>query len=273
MSSSELNDLVLNTDRIVRLSQMVLDSRALNATIVGGNTSYDAIDTSYNSEFVTYQGVLTSFATAATQLGGLTASVSAVPDVIVSASSNFGSITGNVSSTVTHLVTLDASNGALSSSISAQITHLASAISDLAGLAASINSLPVVLPLASATLGELGAILSAGVTHQSTASALFGEQIAHADATVIPAPTPEPESQYGAARPYTHPVVPQKQPEPVFAQPEIPKIVESPKTQQVRLPATIVVLTHTNTSTFSSNGHAIVEWSILEDEAELLLLI
>jgi hypothetical protein len=76
MSSSELNDFVLDTDRVVRLAQMVLDARKLDQSVVGGKSAYDAGDLTYNATVSTYDGTLTTLAYGSAPLGSLSASVS-----------------------------------------------------------------------------------------------------------------------------------------------------------------------------------------------------
>lgn len=270
MSSSELNDFRLNTDRVVRLGQIVLDVRALNTSAVGGKSAYDAGDLTYNSTVSTYDGTLINFATGSSAFGGLNAAVQSTPVVIVSANSQFGAITSAANSNVTHFasanspiselqasaisnisnsVSASAQFGAIVASATTEISHSATANANLGALDVAANTLPVILPLFNAILGDLNA---------------------NANATVVPAPKPAPESQYGAARPYP---APQVTTEPAFKQPKTPKIEETPKAQEVKLPKTIVAKAYTNKSSFSSNAAAQVEWSILEDEAELLLLL
>jgi hypothetical protein len=273
MGSSELNDFQLNADRLARLAQMVLDSRKLDQSLVGGNVSYNASDFVYNSTVSTYDGVFTNLADASATLGGLSASVQSVPVVVVSASSSLGALTSAASSSVSHNASLSASLGSLDSTAS---------------------SIPQILPVLNADLGSLSSVVTATVTHVATAQAVLdgltatanttptikpvfmgslGTLEATATATVIPPTPPEPEIPgYGSNRPYPAPPIRQPKVEPL-PQPPTPVIVETPPARPVRMPATITATTSQLSPAFSVSVQAQVEWSILEDEAELLLML
>ena len=270
MGSSELDDFRLDADRLARLAQMVLDSRKLDQSIVGGNVSYDANDLVYNSTVSTYDGVFTNLADASAPLGGLSASVQSVPVVVVSASSSLGALTSAASSSVSHNASLSASLGSLDSTAS---------------------SIPQILPVLNADLGSLSSVVTATVTHVATAQAVLdgltatanttptikpvfmgslGTLEATATATVIP---PEPDVQgYGSNRPYAQQPRIKPKPEPVAELPAV-VITETLPARPVRMPATIVVSAQVNTTQFLTIVAAQVEWSILEDEAELLLML
>jgi hypothetical protein len=272
MSSSELNDFELNLDRLARLAQMVLNQRALDSTIVGGKSAYNANDLVYNSAVSTYDGTFTQLARSSASLNGLSATIASTPVVVVSASSALGGLTsssisgvshtasstaslGSINSTATTipqiLPVLDASLGDLANSASATVTHMATAASELGAMTATANSLPTIKPVFMGSLGTLDAT---------------------ATATVIPPTPPEPPASYGSNRPYPAPPLRQPKVEPV-PQPPTPVIVETPPARPVRMPATITATTSALNPAFSISVQAQVEWSILEDEAELLLLL
>jgi hypothetical protein len=273
MSSSELNDFELNLDRLARLAQMVLNQRALDSSVVGGNSAYTANDLVYDSAVSTYDGTLTQLARSSASLNGLSASIASTPVVVVSASGALGGLTsssisgvshtasstaslGSINSTATTipqvLPVLDAPLGDLANSVTATVTHIATAASGLGAISATANSLPTIKPVFMGSLGTLDAT---------------------ANATVIPPTPPEPEPQgYGSNRPYPAPPLRQPKVEPA-PQPPTPVIVETPPAQPVRMPATITATTSALRPAFSINVQAQVEWSILEDEAELLLLL
>lgn len=273
MSSSELSDFVLDLDRLARLAQMVLDQRALDVSAVGGNSAYNVGDLVYDSAVSTYDGTFTQLARSSASLNGLSASIASTPNVVVSASGSLGALTSSSISEVSHtasstaslgsmnstattipqiLPLLDAPLGDLANSVSATVTHIATAASELGAINATANSLPTIKPVFMGSLGELEA---------------------RATATVIPPTPPEPEvAGYGSNRPYPAPPLRQPKIEPA-PQPATPVIVETPPARPVKVPATITATTSSLSPAFFVSVQAQVEWSILEDEAELLLLL
>jgi hypothetical protein len=270
MSSSELSDFVLDLDRLTRLAQMVLDQRALDVSAVGGNSAYNVGDLVYDSAVSTYDGTFTQLARSSASLNGLSASIASTPNVVVSALGSLGELTSSSISEVSHtasstaslgsmnstattipqiLPLLDAPLGDLANSVSATVTHIATTASELGAINATANSLPTIKPVFMGSLGELEA---------------------RATATVIP---PEPEvAGYGSSRPYPAPPLRQPKVEPA-PQPSTPVIVETPPARPVKVPATIAATTSVLSPAFLVSVQSQVEWSILEDEAELLLLL
>jgi hypothetical protein len=273
MSSSELNDFELNLDRLARLAQMVLNQRALDLSAVGGKSAYDVNDLVYDSAVSSYDGTFTQLARSSASLNGLSASIASTPNVVVSASSALGALTsssisgvshtasstaslGSINSTATTipqiLPVLDAPLGDLANAVTATVTHIATAASELGAMTATANSLPIIKPVFMGSLGELEAT---------------------ATATVIPPTPPEPVAPgYGSNRPYPAPPIRQPKVEPL-PQPPTPVIVETPPARPVRMPATITATTSVLSPAFSVSVQAQVEWSILEDEADLLLML
>jgi len=291
MSASNLDALVLNTDRVVRLDQMVLDSRQLDYTVVGGKSAYDANDLTYNSTVSTYDGTLTELAYGSSSLGGMTASAVTTPSVIVSASASLGALSATANSLpnvlptfsaplgafvssatsgVSHSINANATLGSLTSTVTASVTDLVSATAPLGSLQASANTVPQVLPLFEAQLGALTGSATSTITDNVGATSLFGELISQATATVIHPEPPAPSEPAGHYRPYYAPPVelPKALPEPPPVQ-----IVETPKAETVREILHIKAIAYTNTNALVATAQSKIEWSILEDEAELLLLL
>ena len=271
MSSSELNDFVLDLDRLTRLAQMVLDQRALDVSAVGGNSAYNVGDLVYDSAVSTYDGTFTQLARSSASLNGLSASIESTVVKFSSAASSLGALTSSSISVVSHtasstaslgsmnstattipqiLPILNAALGDLANSVSATVTHIATAASELGAMTATADTSPTILPLFDASLGSLDAT---------------------ANATVIPLTPPEPQG-YGSRGPYASPPLRQPKVEPA-PQPPIPVIVETQPARPVRMPATITATTSALSPAFFVSVQAQVEWSILEDEAELLLLL
>jgi len=273
MSSSELNDFELNLDRLSRVAPFLLNQGVLNANALTGKSAYDANDLVYDSAVSTYDGTFTQLARSSASLNGLSASIASTPNVVVSTSSALGALTSSSISGVSHtasstaslgsmnstattipqiLPVLDAPLGDLANSVSATVTHIAKAASELGAINATANSLPTIKPVFMGSLGTLEAT---------------------ANATVIPPTPPEPVAPgYGSNRPYPAPPIRQPKIEPLPQTPT-PVIVETPPARPVRMPATITATTSALTPAFSISVQAQVEWSILEDEADLLLML
>jgi hypothetical protein len=158
---------------------------------------------------------------------------------LVSAQAVLGGVVASADATVAHTVTADAALGAGVGSVVASVSNLVSA---------------------SASLGGLSSTAIASVVGSVTASALLGELISSAQATVDPAPTP-PAPQYPGGNPwYRRPQVVQ--------QPKVEEVVVEP----LRVPLQVFGV-GSSVGSLSSSAVAEVTWSILEDEAELLLLV
>jgi hypothetical protein len=220
-----------------------------------------------------YGQAVTITATASAPLGRLASSVQTAASVIASASASLGGLTSASTSQVIHNSSLSASLGSLDSTatsitqilpvlnadlgslsgvVTATVTHIATAQAVLDGLLATANTTPTIKPVFMGSLGTLEAT---------------------ATATVIQPTPPEPEFKgYGSNRPYAQQPRIKPKPEPVAELPVV-VITETLPARPVRMPATIVVSAQVNTTQFLTIVNAQVEWSILEDEAELLLML
>lgn len=291
MSASNLDALVLNTDRVVRLDQMVLDFRQLNATVVGGKSAYNANDLTYNSTVSTYDGVLTQLAygssvmgamsatassvpnvpaSASSVLGGLVASINAQVSVLVSATAPLGSLTGTATTLPVVYPICSASFGSLSATATSLVSHSTTAISSMQGMNATANTIPQVLPLFTAPLGAITSTAISTVTDNVGANAPLGDLAALATATVIHPEPPAPSEPAGHYRPY-YPV-PVVEPTPLPEPPPV-AITESLKAEPVLRVQLVTVAANQVKIESTITAQSRIEWSILEDEAELLLLL
>jgi hypothetical protein len=149
-----------------------------------------------------------------------------------------GGVDASAGATVAHTVTADAALGAGVGSAVASVANLVSA---------------------SASLGGLTSNAVANVAGVVTASALLGGLTSSAQATVDPAPSPPP--QYPGGNPwYRRPKVERVE--------EVVEVVVEP----LRVPLQVFGV-GASVGSLSSSAVAEVTWSILEDEAELLLLV
>jgi hypothetical protein len=159
---------------------------------------------------------------------------------LVSAQAVLGGVVASAGATVAHTVTADAALGAGVGSATSQVR---------------------VSAVASASLGALSSNAVANVAGVVTASALLGGLTSSAQATVDPAPSPPPPQYPGGGNPwYRRPQVVQ--------QPKVEEVVVEP----LRVPLQVFGV-GASVGSLSSSAVAEVTWSILEDEAELLLLV
>ena len=150
--------------------------------------------------------------------------------------------------------------GALSAIATSTVTHFATASADLGALEASATTKVSKTVIASADLGGLDASATTKVDKSAIASADLGGLVATADATDTP-PEPTPEPTPSGGRQYAAPRRKKIEPEPVSV--EIPVI--RPKRRYAVCSATLGGMT--------AQAEAIITFSILDDDAEVLLLV
>lgn len=226
----------VDQDRIIGTGTVVLDSRAVLDTNIISGTGYNSA-LGYDSNVTFYNGSSIIYDYAAATLNGLSASVQSTPQVIVTASANLDSLTAQAQASVTHFVACATNLGSLTSSGTSLVTHLSSGQSSLNTLQATAISSVKQLPIAQATLGSLTTT---------------------AEATVTPFNPPTPQTGGGTPN-YRR------------KKPEFVDYVEEPV---VVKPINQIFATSSNIlTTFSAKAESNIQWSILEDDAEILLLL
>jgi len=223
------------------VERFILDQTQLNDAGVGlgGFSPAFKLDTSTLDSIAKLDGfTFTTTVTASAPLGGLTAGAVASVSHVVSAGAVLGGVVASAGVTVSHTVTADAALGAGVASAVASVSNLVSA---------------------SASLGGLSAVAVANVAGVVTASALLGGLTSSAQATVDPAPSPPP--QYPGGNPW-------------YRRPKVERVEEVVEVvvQPLRVPLQVFGV-GASVGSLSSSAVAEVTWSILEDEAELLLLV
>jgi len=172
-----------------------------------------------------------------------------------------GALSATATSTVTHFATASAELGELVAEVSQVIvTTQATAEAQLGGLVASATATVVLPATASADLGGLVASAVTAVEQDAVAVANLGGLVATADtAPTPPAPEPTPGPS-GGRRVYS--TTPRKKIEPL---PPVEIPVIEPKRRYA--------VTATSFGGMMSQASAEIAFSILDDEAELLLMI
>jgi hypothetical protein len=246
------------------VSRFILDQSQLNDADAGldGFSPAFVLNTSTLDSIAKLDGfTFTTTVTASAGLGGLASSASALVSHTVSAEAVLGGLVGAASSSVSNVVSAQAVLGGAVGVANATIAHIVSANAVLgAGVGSATASVSNVVS-AQAVLGGLSASATANVFGSVTASALLGGLTSSAQATVDPAPSP-PAPQYpGGGNPwYRRPKVERVE--------EVVQVVVEP----LRVPLQVFGV-GASVGSLSSSAVAEVTWSILEDEAELLLLV
>ena len=241
LDTSELNDATYGLDGP---SAFILDTSTLNGTNVldGG-------------QFLTT-------ATGAATLGALSATATASVAHFATAPASLDGLTSTATAIVALPATASADLGGLIASATATVVLPATASATLGGLAASATATVALPATASATFGGLAASAITAVEQNAIATASLGGLVATVDSIPTP-PAPEPTPKpSGGRRVYS--TTPRKKIEPV-----IEPIFEIPVIEPKRRYA----VASTSLTGMQAQVTSTITFSILEDDAELLLMI
>ena len=226
-------------------TRFVLDTSQLNDENVGldGFSPAFTLDTSTLDGAGKLDGyTFQTNASGSAGLGGVVGSAEA--DVIVNIQAigvaELGGLAGAVSVSVSHQAVGSAVLGSVSGSVSPVVIHSVSAIAGLGAGIGSATSSVLVRPYADGQLGSM---------------------VGSAQATVVPQPTPTPSYPSGGNPWYRQPKVPVEKVSVVSVEVELPRVPER------------IVVSGSSVVSLSASATSEVAWSILEDEAELLLLV
>ena len=224
------------------VKRFLLDTSQLNDATFGldGGLAFILDSSQLDGTRVLDGGEFLTTATGAATLGAMSATATVTH--FASASAPLGELiaeTANITVTVT--AEGSAPLGAMTATASTSVVISASASAPLGALTATANSSPTILPIFQTNLGGL---------------------VATANATVIPPTPPEPEPTPSGGRQYAAPR--RKKIEPV---PE--PVVEIPVIQPKRRYAVV----STSLNGMQAQATSTITFSILEDDAEVLLLV
>jgi hypothetical protein len=245
------------------VARFILDQSQLNDADFGldGFSPAFKLDTSTLDSIAKLDGfTFTTTVTASAPLGGLTAGAVSLVSHVVSADAVLGAVEASASVSVSNLVSAQAVLGGVVASADATVSHTVTADAALGAGIGSATSQVRVSAVASASLGGLSSTAVASVAGSVTASALLGGLTSSAQATVDPAPSPPPPQYPGGNPWYRRPKVERVE--------EVVEVVVEP----LRVPLQVFGV-GASVGSLSSSAVAEVTWSILEDEAELLLLV
>ena len=184
-------------------------------------------------------------------------------NISATGSSNLNGLSSSATALVVNPQTAQASLGAITSLASADVAHFAESATNLGILESLVQTVITKTALAQSLFDGLQSSGTLGVVLDASGQAILGGL--SASATAQGGEPPSPESVYGARGPYQRKIKPKVAP--VF-EPEIPKIVETK-------PATKIVLIKTDTlaSNFVASAEIRIDFSIRQDESDLLLIL
>lgn len=269
----------------------ILDSATrgiLGTNLLGGNIPYDNSAYEYDSTESSYEGIpnwpleltasfeftssatasLTISATASASLGSLDAQATEQIDNPVSASADLGDLNAFAIPTLTRFISGEALLGELTADAESLINNPVSANANLGSLESSASSELIKSLTAQAELQGLQAQATLTASSSVTASAELGGLSASATTETPTPPTPD-EPKYGS-RGYT-PIKKKQKQVVTYFEPEIPVIKETEPARPVF--KTVTASADTLAGIFDATAQSQIDFSILEDEAELLLLI
>jgi len=185
-------------------------------------------------------------------------------NISATGSSNLDGLSSSATAFVSNPQTAQASLGAINSLASADVSHFAESATNLGILESLIQTVVTKTASAQSLFDLLQSSATLGVVHDASGEANLGGLSASGTATGGEPPAP-PEPQYGSRGPYQRKVKPKVVP--IF-EPEIPKIVETKPVNKI-----VLIKTDTLASNFVASAEIRIDFSIRQDELDLLLIL
>ena len=182
---------------------------------------------------------------------------------VATAASTLGGLANSATATVVKVVSASAGLGGLVASAQAKTTKAAVAVASLGGLDASATTKVAKDVIAAASLGGLDASATTKVKKGVVAAASLGGLDASATAQASPPAPPPVDDGVGYLPPY-----PQPRPRPRPKPKEIPVEINEPKKPRL---VSAVGSSRMGGAVIAATG--LITFSILDDDAEVLLLI
>lgn len=242
-----LNEGELDTSKLAIVPALILDQNQLDINGLSSN-AYDSL-LAYDSELISYNGTFNWQISGISELQGL----------VATASSN-----------ITKIATALAALGSLNASADESIANFAHGSANLNTLQAIANAVIEKIITANSNFDQLNAQATVEIDNFTNATANLGSLTATAEGSIPTPPQPEPSQQLYGSNPYYKQKIQKKVK--IEPKPKIKVIIESPK-QFPPLIKTYFAKSNTNLTQITVKAESVIEFSILEDEAELLLLI
>ena len=203
-------------------------------------------------------------ATGSSNLDGLLASSTAAIVNVLIAQTDLGALSATSTGLVTSPLSAQSDLGAINSIASADVTHSAQGATTLGAIASNTELVISKSMTAQASLLSLTGQAFLGISLDAIAESNLGGLTAAGTAQGGEPPAP-PEPQYGSRGYVRHKVKPKL--EPVY-EPEIPVIVETKKPTKI-----LILKPVTISSNFNASAQNRIDFSIVQDEADLLLIL
>lgn len=184
-------------------------------------------------------------------------------NVSATGSSNLDGLLALSTALVTNPQIAEASLGAITSIASSDVTHFAQGATSLGVVSSNAELVVSKSMTAQALLESLSSEAFLGIVLDAVGESNLGGLSAAGTAQGGEPPAP-PEPQYGSRGPYQRKVKPKL--EPVY-EPEIPVIVETKKPIKI-----LILKPDTVSSNFNASAQNRIDFSITQDEADLLLI-
>jgi hypothetical protein len=185
-------------------------------------------------------------------------------NVSATGSSNLDGLLASSSALVTNPQIAEASLGAITSIASSDVTHFAQGATSLGVVSSNAELVVAKSMTAQALLESLSSEAFLGIVLDAVGESNLGGLSAAGTAQGGEPPAP-PEPQYGSRGPYQRKVKPKL--EPVY-EPEIPVIVETKKPIKI-----LILKPNTISSNFNASAQNRIDFSIAQDEADLLMIL
>jgi hypothetical protein len=185
-------------------------------------------------------------------------------NVEATGSSNLGSLSASSTALITSPQIAQANLGAITSIASADVTHFAQGATSLGVVSSNAELVISKSMTAQASLQSLSSQAFLGIVLEAVGESNLGGLTAAGTAQGGEPPAP-PEPQYGSRGPYQRKVKPKL--EPVY-EPEIPVIVETKKPIKI-----LILKPNTVLSNFNASAQNRIDFSIAQDEADLLMIL
>jgi len=185
-------------------------------------------------------------------------------NISATGSSNLNGLSSSATASVVNPQTAQASLGAITSIASADVAHSAQGATSLGSLESLVQTVITKTALAQSLFDGLQSLGTLGVVLEASGESNFGGLSASGTATGGEPPAP-PEPQYGSRGPYQRKVKPKL--EPIF-EPEIPVIIKTKKPVKI-----LMLKPDTISANFNASAQNRIDFSIRQDEADLLLIL
>jgi len=246
---------------VLNTGQLDTDYLSTPATLILDSTQRGLLDANLLSSGIPI--IVNDVATS--HLGNLSATVQSTPIVLVSGSATLGAINSIAQVSVSHLAQGTASFGQITANANTLPTIFPTFDATLNGLISTTNTIVTKVVTATSSLGSLNANINALPIVDVVAKSLFGKLTASAQSSI----PPQPSQPYGSKNGY-YQVKNKKK----LEQPAIKPVIINYEIEPLEpLIKTVFGNAVFNSGIFSAQGQSQIDFSTIQDEADLLLIL